>query len=136
MVDYKFRVYIERESCFYYFTLQEILERKMCYQGDFDLKILKYEKQISSGLPDIKNKEIFEGDILRDKKGELYIVLFQNGGLYLTNNAEIQIYPERVELPIKEIERLEVIVVGNTIENNNYEELYDWYEPQNTCEYR
>ena len=63
MEEYKFRVRFDNK--FYYFTLDEIMERAMTYQGDWDLKALRSEKQQYIGLKDKNNKEIYTSDTVR-----------------------------------------------------------------------
>ena len=53
--DIKFRAWDAEENKFWYFTLQEILER-MSYRGSWDDKILRCEKTQYIGLNDKMEK--------------------------------------------------------------------------------
>jgi len=75
MEQIKFRSWDNKENKFWYFALQEILERRMSYRGSFDEKILVGEKTQYIGISDINNVDIYEGDILEDEEG-FYVVRF------------------------------------------------------------
>lgn len=64
MREIKFRAWDKDENRFWYFALQDILNRKMSYRGSWDDKILKSIKQQYIELKDKNGKEIYEGDIL------------------------------------------------------------------------
>ena len=64
MREIKFRAWDAEENKFWYFTLQEILERRMSYRGSWDDKILRCEKTQYIGLNDKNGKEIYEKDIV------------------------------------------------------------------------
>jgi len=84
MIEIKFRTYFENR--FWYFTLNEIMERVACYHGDWDIQALRAEKQQFTGFCDCKQtekypkgQEVYEGDILeiwvgRDKQDKYYLV--------------------------------------------------------------
>ena len=89
MRDIKFRAYFEEK--FWYFTLNEIMERAATYQGDWDIKALRASKQRFIGRHDINGKEVYEGDIVkckdsltgRDFKG---VVDFRNCSFVIKNS--------------------------------------------------
>lgn len=62
--QYNFRVWDEEEKHFWYFTLQEILERRLCYEGSFDIKIAKYNKELMTFIEDKNKEKIYEGDYI------------------------------------------------------------------------
>lgn len=64
MREIKFRAWDKDENRFWYFALQDILNRRMSYRGSWDDKILKSIKQQYIELKDKNGKEIYEGDIL------------------------------------------------------------------------
>lgn len=75
MKQIKFRSWDDKENKFWYFSLQEMLERRMNYRGSFDEKILAGEKTQYIGVSDVNNVDIYEGDILEDEE-DFYIVRF------------------------------------------------------------
>lgn len=62
--QYDFRVWDEEEKHFWYFNLQEILERRLNYSGSFDIKIAKYQKELMTFITDKNNEKIYEGDFI------------------------------------------------------------------------
>lgn len=63
MREIKFRAWDKVEKRFWYFTLQEILERRMSYRGSWDEKVLIGEKTQYTGLKDKDGRMIYEGDV-------------------------------------------------------------------------
>lgn len=76
MREIKFRAWVLSDNRYYYFTLNEILERALSYQGAFDINILKSEhKEQFTGLRDKNGKEIYEGDIIGHKDSDFLRVV-------------------------------------------------------------
>lgn len=121
MRENKYRAWDEIEKNFWYFTLQEILERRMSYRGSFDEKILNGEKDEYIGLNDCKQNEIYNRDIVKginrnyDNKDniedyyEIFKVTYLNG-CYMFGNWNAHEFFNRFT-------RIEV--VGNAFENPN-----------------
>ncbi|WP_421924850.1 YopX family protein [Lysinibacillus capsici] len=90
MREIKFRAWDKVEKRFWYFTLQEILERRMSYRGSWDEKVLIGEKTQYTGLKDKDDCEIYKGDIVRVHEGEDFIwteqVIENSGGYWVDEN--------------------------------------------------
>lgn len=72
---------------FYYFTLQEILERRMYYRGNCDEQILRGIKQPFTGLKDKKESELYADDIIDiSRHGETtrHRIIWEKGGWQLS----------------------------------------------------
>jgi uncharacterized phage protein (TIGR01671 family) len=109
----KFRVYFENK--FWYFTLDEIMERAATYQGDWDLQALRAEKQQFTGLKDKSEIEIYEGDILGYVTETKWIVGFKNGAFILSfENSNVNILYD-CEITDRKVVNMKVL--GNIYEN-------------------
>lgn len=112
MREIKFRAWDKVEKRFWYFTLQEILERRMSYRGSWDEKVLIGEKTQYTGLKDKDGREIYEGDIVRenyDGESEDGVVIFCDGSF------NVRFKPEEELLIGCDSEETEII--GNIYEN-------------------
>lgn len=110
--DIKFRAWDAEENKFWYFTLQEILERRMSYRGSWDDKILRCEKTQYIGLNDKNGKEIYEGDILKDEFDRKFYVY------WVSNEARFAIRQKnRKSEYFMVINHLKIEVIGNIYEN-------------------
>lgn len=69
-MNYKFRAWDKNENRFWYFTLQEVLERRVSYRGSWDEKVLIGEKNLYTGYKDNDGTEIYIGDYLHVWGGE------------------------------------------------------------------
>lgn len=85
MREIEFRAWDEDEKRYWYFNLQELLERRMAYRGSWDEKVMRGVKEQYIGLRDSKRTEefpegqkIFEGDIVKDDCGLLGNVVFSD----------------------------------------------------------
>ena len=118
MREIKFRAYFENK--FWYFTLNEVMERAATYQGDWDIQALRANKQQYTGLRDKSDKqnEVYEGDIIEQFgwKGEYYIVEFIDCAFYaksLKKHVPAGLRSRYVKLD----ELMDIQVVGNKYEN-------------------
>jgi len=118
MQEIKFRTYFENQ--FWYFTLNEMMERAATYQGDWDIQALMAEKQQFSGLKDNSKKknEVYEGDIIEEIgwQGDYYVIEFIDCAFYaksLKKHVPAGIRTRYVKLD----ELMDIQVVGNIYEN-------------------
>jgi len=113
MQEIKFRAYFENK--FWYFTLNEVMERATTYHGDWDIQALRAEKQQFSGLKDQSDKknEVYEGDIIEEIgwQGYYYIVEFLDCAFY--RHVPIGFRTKHVKLD----ELMDIQVVGNKFDN-------------------
>ncbi|MDK2932375.1 MAG: hypothetical protein PWP27_185 [Clostridiales bacterium] len=82
----------------------------------------EYELMLFTGLLDKNDREIYEGDILKDTDNEIYYVDFIRGCFYLKTNYKSFPHLGWTEwLPMCEIDRLvnptEFEIIGNIYEN-------------------
>ncbi|GFN35350.1 YopX family protein [Tepidimicrobium xylanilyticum] len=82
----------------------------------------EYELMLFTGILDKNEREIYEGDILKDTDNEIYYVDFIRGCFYLRTNYKSFPHLGWVEwLPMCEIDRLadpvDFEIVGNIYEN-------------------
>lgn len=111
-IKYRFRVRRKRNDVelidFFYFTLKDILDG--LHKG---LKIFYEEHEILSvdrftGLFDIKEKEMYENDITKNKQGNFQIVFSE--GAFMLQDGDYQSL-------IITLDELECEVIGNIHEN-------------------
>lgn len=121
MREIKFRAWDKAEKHFWYFTLQEVLERRESYRGSFDETILREEKMQYSGLKDnSENKnEVYEGDIIEciGWEGTYFVVEFIDCAFYAKSVTFRNIPCWRTEYT-KLDELQEFKVVGNIYEDS------------------
>jgi len=118
VTEIKFRTYFENK--FWYFTLNEIMERVATYHGDWDIQALRAEKQQFSGLKDQSNNknEVYEGDIIEEIgwEGDYYLVEFIDCAFYaksLKKHVPAGLRTRHVKLD----ELMDIQVVGNKFDN-------------------
>jgi uncharacterized phage protein (TIGR01671 family) len=125
-VNYKFRVWDEDEKKFWYFTLQEILERRMAYRGSWDEKILRGKKTQYTGFRDDDGNEIYDGDIVvmdcytYDEPENTYTceITYCNSGYYCLNG--VSDVGRELYIPLSEIGGSYTTItkkIGNRYEN-------------------
>lgn len=127
MRNFKFRAFDKTENKFWYFTLQEILERRMSYRDSWDIEIMQGKKMQYTGINDSFGKEIYEADIVNvvdplvggRKENFIGIVEFDEGCWWVDNSREaIKLFDE-----CNDIE-----VIGNIYETRHLTRRYGLYE--------
>ena len=129
MRTFKFRSFDESENKFWYFTLQEVLERRMGYRGSWDTKIMQGKKMQGTEINDSFGNEIYEADIVNvveplvggRESNFIGIVKFDEGSWWVDNAKEaIQLFDECNDIEI----------LGNIYENKDLIDKYRLNEPE------
>lgn len=129
MRTFKFRSFDESENKFWYFTLQEVLERRMGYRGSWDAKIMQGKKMRYTEINDSFGNEIYEADIVNvveplvggRESNFIGIVKFDEGSWWVDNAKEaIQLFDECNDIEI----------LGNIYENKDLIDRYRLNEPE------
>lgn len=123
----KFRAWDKVEKHFWYFTLQEILERRESYRGSFDETILSEEKMQFTGLKDKNKMEIYNGDIVKatnrihEDWTKLFKVSFINGCYMFENWNAHEFFNKHtnIEMVGNEFENPELLNGGEEQINEN-----------------